>query len=492
MNNSMCIASVESMRDDFYHVLQLETSDPDNFFNPGTSFSRSRLLSREDIVSIPFRMEKESVSSTLGILFGDSLPSLSASALTLARSKVRSTLYETTFNRLNEMHSHMDKDCFKGHRLIAVDGSEIKSCLTQDNAITLGGSKKGGKRSYYHLNASYDVLNHVFTDAVIQPGSVKNEDRALLEMAQRNPDPDTIYICDRGYECLMTFHRLNAMGKNFVIRIKDEDSAISLLKHYPTPEAEEYDIPFKVTLTCKNNKQTKEHWDTYKYISSYKYLEEFSDGTAYIPLSVRVVCFKACSTNGQESVITVCTNLPDSQFSTDDIKEIYRLRWQIEVNFRNLKRVLDLEWLHGRKQELVLSEIYAKMTLCNLAGRIKKLVERSDQFQRQARKRIRKRSNRKSANRKSGSDKNQETPADANRGSSADPYKADWSFIILQTRHWLLGKMTSQTFWGWIVNKVQIVRPGRADRRKASKRTKNNPGIIKSIPEACLPETKIS
>ncbi len=77
-------------------------------------------------------------------------------------------------------------------------------------------------------------------------------------------------------------------------------------------------------------------------------MEEFSDGTAYIPLSVRVVCFKACSTNGQESVITVCTNLPDSQFSTDDIKEIYRLRWQIEVNFRNLKRVLDLEWLHGR------------------------------------------------------------------------------------------------------------------------------------------------
>ncbi len=94
----------------------------------------------------------------------------------------------------------------------------------------------------------------MFTDAVIQPGSVKSEDRALLEMAQRNPDPDTIYICDRGYECLMSFHRLSAMGKNFVIRIKDEDSAISLLKHYPSPESDEYAIPFNVTLTCKNNK----------------------------------------------------------------------------------------------------------------------------------------------------------------------------------------------------------------------------------------------
>ena len=472
MNNSMCIASVESMRDDFYHVLHQETFNPHNYFSPDASFSRTRLLNRETVISIPFKMDKESISSTLGILFGDSLSSISASALTQARSKVRSTLYENTFNRLNEMHSPMDKDRFKGCRLIAVDGSEIKSCLTQDNAVTLGGSKKGGKRSYYHLNASYDVLNHVFTDAVIQPGSVKSEDRALLEMAQRNPDPDTIYICDRGYECLMAFHRLSAMGKNFVIRIKDEDSAISLLKHYPTPETEEYDIPFDVTLTCKNNKETKEHWNTYKYISSYKSWEEFSDGTAYIPLCMRVVRFKACSTNGQESVITVSTNLPDSQFSTDEIKEIYRLRWQIEVNFRNLKRVLDLEWLHGRKQELVLSEIYAKMTLCNLAGRIKKLVERSEQFQKQARKRIRKRSARKSAGKKSDADKNHETSAAVNTVSMADPYKADWSFILLHTRHWLLGKMTSQTFWNWIVNKVQIVRPGRADRRKASKRGK--------------------
>ncbi len=132
------------------------------------------------------------------------------------------------------------------------------------------------------------------------------------------------------------------------------------------------------------------------------------------------------------------------------------------------------------------------MTLCNLAGRIKKLVERSEQFQKQARKRIRKRSARKSAGKKSDADKNHETSAAVNTVSMADPYKADWSFIILQTRHWLLGKMTSQTFWGWIVNKVQIVRPGRADRRKASKRTKNNPSIIESILEACLPETKIS
>ncbi len=103
----MCIASVESMRDDFYHVLHQETFNHHNYFSPDAYFSRTSLLNRETVITIPFKM---------------------------------------------------DKDSFKGCRLIAVDGSEIKSCLTQDNAVTLGGSKKGGKRSYYHLNASYDVL----------------------------------------------------------------------------------------------------------------------------------------------------------------------------------------------------------------------------------------------------------------------------------------------------------------------------------------------
>ncbi len=87
----MCIASVESMRDDFYQVLHKETFNPHNYFSPDASFSRTRLQNRETVISIPFKMDKESISSTLGILFGDSLSSISASALTQARSKVRSS-----------------------------------------------------------------------------------------------------------------------------------------------------------------------------------------------------------------------------------------------------------------------------------------------------------------------------------------------------------------------------------------------------------------
>ena len=145
----------------------------------------------------------------------------------------------------------------------------------------------------------YDVLNHTCVDMVLQPGSEKNEDSAFLDLAERVEDPNVIYTCDRGYECLMTFHRLDQSGKHFVIRIKDESSATSILKHYPTPETEEYDIPFDVTLTSRNNKKVKENWDTYKYISSYPKHPEFSNGVTELPLHGRAVRFKVkCGEKG--------------------------------------------------------------------------------------------------------------------------------------------------------------------------------------------------
>lgn len=244
---------------------------------------------------------------------------------------------------------------------------------------TYGGSKKGGKHHFYHANPFFDVLNHVYIDLIMQPGSQKNEDAAFLDLARRYEGPKAIFTCDRGYEALMCFYRLNECGKYFVIRIKDDASAISLLKHYPTPDTELYDIPFNVTLTSKNNSHVKANWDTYKYISSYPRHPEFKNGVTELPLHGRVVRYKAVC-DGNESFIPLFTNLPFDEFSTEDLCEIYRLRWQIELSFRDLKSRIGLEHVHGRKKELIIGEVFAKMTLYNLYSRIRNKVEKSQDF----------------------------------------------------------------------------------------------------------------
>ena len=66
----------------------------------------------------------------------------------------------------------------------------------------------------------------------------------------------------------------------------------------------------------------------------------------------------------------IVTNLDKDEFSMQDIKELYHLRWEIETSYRELKYDLDLNTLHSKKRNLIEQEIYAKMLLYNFCSRI--------------------------------------------------------------------------------------------------------------------------
>ena len=63
----------------------------------------------------------------------------------------------------------------------------------------------------------------------------------------------------------------------------------------------------------------------------------FFDGSPYFDFECRVVRFKI-SDDTYESIIT---NLDESEFNIQDIKELYHLRWEIETSYRELKYHLD-------------------------------------------------------------------------------------------------------------------------------------------------------
>lgn len=95
-----------------------------------------------------------------------------------------------------------------------------------------------------------------------------------------------------------------------------------------------------------------------------------------LPLHGRIIRYKTVS-EGVESFITLFTNLTFDEFTTEDLCEIYLLCWQIEISFRDLKEQIGFKHVHGRKKELIIGEIFAKMTLYNLYSRIRNKVEKS-------------------------------------------------------------------------------------------------------------------
>ena len=85
-------------------------------------------------------------------------------------------------------------------------------------------------------------------------------------------------------------------------------------------------------------------------------------------ISLRMV--KILLENGSLEVLA--TNLSQTEFHTEEIKELYHMRWGIETAYETLKSRLQLENFTGTKPILLLQDIYSTIYLSNLAEDISK------------------------------------------------------------------------------------------------------------------------
>jgi DDE family transposase len=69
--------------------------------------------------------------------------------------------------------------------------------------------------------------------------------------------------------------------------------------------------------------------------------------------------------------ITVATTLSDhAEYRQADVAELYRLRWQAELNLRSLKTVMQMDVLRGKSPEMVRKEIWAHLLAYNLIRKV--------------------------------------------------------------------------------------------------------------------------
>ena len=61
------------------------------------------------------------------------------------------------------------------------------------------------------------------------------------------------------------------------------------------------------------------------------------------------------------SYVLVLTSTSSADFSADQILEIYRFRWQIEIAFKRLKSLLQLDELPAKDPELARTFLYSKL-----------------------------------------------------------------------------------------------------------------------------------
>jgi hypothetical protein len=330
--------------------------------NPEKDFTRKRKLSFETMMQLLISMGGNSIYKELLESQGYDVNTATTSAFVQQRNKILPSAVECLFHKFTQAYKDI-KD-YRGYRLLAIDGSDLHIATDPADKNSFFQSQPNTKGyNLLHLNAAYDLCNRLYVDALVQPRRLSNEGRALATMVDRSPiKSKTIVIADRGYESYNNFAHIERKGWNYVIRVKDLDSS-GILSSLRLPASGEFDRDIHLTLTRKQTKAFKAY-PGYKFLpsnSTFDFLD--SHESMIYPLSFRVVRF-VLPDGAYETVIT---NLSAADFPPDELRSLYRMRWDIETSFRALKYTVGLTSFHAKKQAFIAQEIYARMILYNFA-----------------------------------------------------------------------------------------------------------------------------
>ena len=332
--------------------------------NPGKDFTRRRSLTLPTLISLILTMDEKSVWKGLFGYFQNGIDTPSASAFVQQRKKLLPCAFEELFHRFTD--SLTARKNFRGYRLLAVDGTSLKSTsYPEDSDAYRPGTQRQHGWNLYHLNALFDLENGIYTDVLVQKEHTKSEDAALCEMADRSTVSEpVILLADRGYEAYNNFAHLEQAGWKYLIRLKDRNRTYAY--GVTLPDQPEFDLPVHVTLGRLTRRQLEQRSipipEAYCRIPNnvpFDYLQPGS--TDFYLFSARIVRLRL----KDGSTETLITNLDQTQFPPAALRDLYARRWGIETSFRQLKYTVGMVHLHSKRPELILQEIFSAFIIFN-------------------------------------------------------------------------------------------------------------------------------
>lgn len=223
------------------------------------------------------------------------------------------------------------------HSVLIQDGSSF--ALHEGLAEAFPGRFKKNAPAAVELHATFDLLAN--TCEIVSMAPDVNSERAYL------PPPSSLtgflLLADRGYPSYAYLAALEAAGASFVMRAK-ENLASAVVGIYRNGVLE--DMAHPVALKTLLARHRGEPLDLIVQVRVEGIAKHF-----------RIV---ALPNKGKGHTILL-TNLPQSAFSAEMVGLAYRLRWQVELLFREWKSHANLRRFVTRKQPIAEGLIWASL-----------------------------------------------------------------------------------------------------------------------------------
>ena len=270
--------------------------------------------------------------------------------------KVFIDMYECFIDELYSKFSGFSK--FQGYIIGACDGSIVdlpNVTLTREEFPVGDENLLKEKRIRARVSCILDVHSkHILTAKIVET-TVNEIDLAiehLENLRQRLDITKLITIYDRGYPSIELMTKIIDSNSKFLIRLP-KNVFIHQIKQM---KSNDEIIQINMINSRLNNFDDEN-------------LKEKARKMGRLEIRIALVDI------GKDEPEILATNLTPEEFTTEDLKELYKKRWTVETGFDRLKNLIEIEDFSGIRRPIIEQDFYAHLFVYNLAMTIKNHAE---------------------------------------------------------------------------------------------------------------------
>jgi hypothetical protein len=311
-------------------------------------FTRKRKLPFTSLILFMINIVKQTIQKELTHfikMIDNSKSNVSKSAFSQSRIKLKPEAFVELNDCLTEEFytDNIIKE-WNGFRLIGIDGSKLILPTHSEELMKKYGTLSNGMIiPQAQISSCYDLLNEIIIDSQIETLQINEMNQATRHLAKLSKGD--LVITDRGYSATWFYYIQHESGVDFVNRVpKNFRKDMELFRLSDEDETMiEIDIPPQ-----KSRYGLARHGLTRSSVQ---------------PFKLRLV--KVILDTGEIEVLAT-TLLDKEKYPLKMFKELYFMRWGIEVNFDHLKSNIHVEEFTGLSEIAIKQDFYVSMFINNL------------------------------------------------------------------------------------------------------------------------------
>lgn len=253
-----------------------------------------------------------------------------------------------------------DADLWHGHRVFHVDGSSFSMPDTPALRAAFGqpsGQKPGCGFPTARLLAMFDAATGMIMDVLGSP--LRSHEMSQVASTHRHLRDGDVLVADRGFCSYVHLALLLRDNLHGVLRIHQR-LIVDFAPGRPHARANDRKaprgLPHSKWICCLGLQDQVVQWFKPRCKPRWMTKEQFD--ALDDSILVRELRYRVETPGYRTREITLVTTLLDhDQYSAEELAELYRRRWQVEVNLRHLKQTMGMDVLRCKTPEGVEKEL---------------------------------------------------------------------------------------------------------------------------------------